>query len=111
MFSNITSTFLLSVTCVKFEEDKLASGSHDKTVRVWDMNTGTCQHVLKGHTKGVWCLNFFTENLLVSGSYDGTIRVCITVYLFVLFRYFAISNILLVIPWQQSVVQMTGKSG
>ncbi|XP_053396949.1 uncharacterized protein LOC128556312 [Mercenaria mercenaria] len=64
-----------SVICVIFDHLHLASGSLDKTIRVWNLKTGKCQHVLKGHVKGVWCLNFFTHNLLVSGSYDGTIRV------------------------------------
>ncbi|KAL4233353.1 hypothetical protein ACF0H5_008035 [Mactra antiquata] len=64
-----------SVICVIFDHYRVASGGLDKTIRVWDMKTGKCQHVLKGHVKGVWCLNFFTQNLLVSGSYDGTIRV------------------------------------
>ncbi|PVD28511.1 hypothetical protein C0Q70_11099 [Pomacea canaliculata] len=29
----------------------------------------------QGHTKGVWCLQFFTKHLLVSGSFDSTIKV------------------------------------
>lgn len=64
-----------SVLCVIFDHNYLASGSLDKTIRVWDLRTGKCLHVLKGHVKGVWCLNFFTHYLLVSGSFDGTIRV------------------------------------
>ncbi|XP_052807929.1 uncharacterized protein LOC128236846 isoform X1 [Mya arenaria] len=64
-----------SVTCVIFDRTRLASGSLDKTIRVWNLQTGKCQHILKGHIKGVWCLNFFTQNLLISGSFDGTIRV------------------------------------
>ncbi|XP_060599165.1 uncharacterized protein LOC132752799 isoform X1 [Ruditapes philippinarum] len=64
-----------SVICVIFDHVHLASGSLDKTIRVWNIKTGKCLHVFKGHVKGVWCLNFFTHNLLISGSYDGTIRV------------------------------------
>jgi len=30
---------------------------------------------LKGHAKGIWSLNFFTNTLLISGSYDTTIRI------------------------------------
>lgn len=65
----------LSVLTVTFDQDRLASGSADKTVRVWDIRTGGTLHVLKGHTKGIWCLRFFTQHLLVSGSFDCTIRV------------------------------------
>lgn len=64
-----------SVTCVTLDETRLASGSIDKTIRIWDIKTGEQIQMMKGHVKGVWCLNFFTQNLLISGSYDGTIRV------------------------------------
>ena len=60
---------------VTFDKERLASGSADKTVRVWDIKTGQTLHVLKGHTKGIWCLEFFTQHLLVSGSFDSTIKV------------------------------------
>ena len=63
------------MTCVTLDETRLASGSIDKTIRIWDIKTGEQIQMMKGHVKGVWCLNFFTQNLLISGSYDGTIRV------------------------------------
>ncbi|KAL5010050.1 hypothetical protein ScPMuIL_012355 [Solemya velum] len=63
------------VMCVTFDETRLASGSSDKTVKVWDIKTGELLQTFRGHNKGVWCLAFFTDNLLVSGSYDGTIKV------------------------------------
>lgn len=66
---------LSSVLTVTFDKERLASGSADKTVRVWDIKTGQLLHTLRGHTKGVWCLEFFTQHLLISGSYDSTIRV------------------------------------
>ena len=67
--------FAYSVTCVTLDKTRLASGSIDKTIRIWDIKTGEQTHIMKGHNRGVWCLNFFTQNLLISGSYDGTVRV------------------------------------
>ncbi|DAZ97388.1 TPA: hypothetical protein N0F65_003411 [Lagenidium giganteum] len=32
------------------------SGSHDHTVRVWDLSTGKCMRVLLGHTDVVWAV-------------------------------------------------------
>ena len=63
------------MTCVTLDKTRLASGSIDKTIRIWDIKTGEQTHIMKGHNRGVWCLNFFTQNLLISGSYDGTVRV------------------------------------
>ncbi|XP_030851018.1 probable E3 ubiquitin ligase complex SCF subunit sconB [Strongylocentrotus purpuratus] len=64
------------VHCVTFDgEYRIASGSADKTVKVWDIRTGACIQTLKGHQKGVWCLRFFTKHLLISASYDATIKV------------------------------------
>ncbi|XP_070188911.1 beta-TrCP-like [Littorina saxatilis] len=65
----------LSVLTVTFDKERVASGSADKTIRVWDIKTGQTLHVLKGHTKGIWCLEFFTQHLLVSGAFDATIRI------------------------------------
>ncbi|GFO33400.1 F-box/WD repeat-containing protein 7 [Plakobranchus ocellatus] len=73
--SNLIPYILGSVLCVTCDDDRLASGSSDKTIKVWDIHTGHLQHTLRGHTKGIWCLQFFTKLLLVSGSFDSTIRV------------------------------------
>ena len=37
---------------VILSDGRIVSGSQDKTLRVWDLNTGACDVVLKGH-KGV----------------------------------------------------------
>jgi len=54
---------------------KIASGSWDKTVRVWDAANGECLYTLYGHTDGVVKLAALSEGKLASGSYDGTVRV------------------------------------
>ncbi|GAA5880440.1 hypothetical protein JCM3774_005192 [Rhodotorula dairenensis] len=54
----------------------LVSGGCDRTVRVWDVETGYCIHVLTGHTSTVRCLRVLDARpLAVSGSRDGTVRV------------------------------------
>ncbi|ESO89189.1 hypothetical protein LOTGIDRAFT_154278 [Lottia gigantea] len=64
-----------NVLSVIFDKKRVVSGSLDKTIKVWSIKSGDLLNTLKGHTKGVWCLNFFTDNLLVSGSYDCTIKI------------------------------------
>jgi WD40 repeat protein len=54
----------------------LASVSHDKTVRVWDTNTGETVHVLKGHTDSTYGVAFSPDaSRLASASLDHTARV------------------------------------
>ena len=52
----------------------VVSGSTDRTLRVWDTESGECTHVLYGHTSTVRCLAMH-RNKVVSGSRDGTLRV------------------------------------
>ena len=54
---------------------ELASGSGDKTIRVWNTDTGECKQVLKGHTNTVLSLVVLPTGELASASYDKTIRV------------------------------------
>ena len=63
------------VLCVACDPKRIATGSGDRTIKLWDFKSGHLLQTLKGHNKGVWCLRFFTKHLLVSGSYDSTLRV------------------------------------
>lgn len=54
----------------------LASGSHDHTVRLWDVQTGALLQTFYGHTNLVTVVAFSpTGTLLASGSGDNTIRL------------------------------------
>jgi WD40 repeat protein len=37
------------VLCVDFNEKFILSGSVDKTVKVWDVKSGTCMHTFRSH--------------------------------------------------------------
>ncbi|KAF3307605.1 hypothetical protein TWF173_002688 [Orbilia oligospora] len=73
-----------SVYCVQFDQEKIITGSRDRTVRVWDIATGQCLRVIGashdprpgsstiGYHKGsVLCLQF-DDRILVTGSSDHT---------------------------------------
>jgi WD40 repeat protein len=56
-------------------DGKLASGSADVTVRVWDVASGACMLTLAGHTSHVFALAVLPDGKLASGSHDNKIRV------------------------------------
>jgi WD40 repeat protein len=58
-------------------EGRLASGSLDGAVRVWDLAAGTA-HVLKGHTDRVNALAVLPDGSLASGSNDYTVSTPVT---------------------------------
>lgn len=53
---------------------RVVSGSRDATLRVWDVETGECLHVLVGHVAAVRCVQY-DGRLVVSGAYDYTVKV------------------------------------
>ncbi|GAA6001079.1 F-box/WD repeat-containing protein [Rhodotorula paludigena] len=58
------------------EGARVVSGGSDRNVRVWDVRTGRCLHVLPGHTSTVRCLRVLDGRpIAVSGARDGSIRV------------------------------------
>jgi WD40 repeat protein len=66
------------VNSVSFSPDgtRLASGSHDQTVRLWDARSGVELATLKGHTSWVESVRFSPDGTrLVSGDGDGMIKL------------------------------------
>ncbi|ABW32026.1 WD40 domain-containing protein [Acaryochloris marina] len=71
-------------------EQVIASGSstNDKTIRLWDVQTGQCKHILSGHDKGIWSLAFHPKGkILASCGSDQTVKlwdtqkgVCLTTF-------------------------------
>ena len=55
----------------------LASGSGDKTVKLWNKHNGDLVITLNGHGGSVWSVAFASNNILASGSdsYDKKIRL------------------------------------
>ncbi|KAI1805891.1 WD40 repeat-like protein [Daldinia bambusicola] len=62
------------VTCLQFDDNMLATGSYDSTIKLWNIETGEVIRTLRGHTSGIRALQF-DNRILVSCSLDGTLRV------------------------------------
>ena len=56
-------------------DGRLASGSLDNDIRLWDLKRGTCEATLRGHTNGVLTLTVLPDGRLASGSLDDDIRL------------------------------------
>ncbi|KAK7582831.1 hypothetical protein V3481_012129 [Fusarium oxysporum f. sp. vasinfectum] len=67
-----------SVSSVVFSKDGrfIASGSWDKTVKMWNVATGEEERTLEGHTDEVLSVVFSNDGrLIASGSGDNTIKI------------------------------------
>ena len=56
---------------------QVVSGSFDKSVKLWNVETGTELSTMSGHSHNVSCLAFKPDdpNILVSGSWDKTLKI------------------------------------
>jgi len=62
------------ILCLQFDDNVLATGSYDSTIKIWNIETGKEVRTLTGHTGAVRTLQF-DDNKLISGSFDNTIKI------------------------------------
>ena len=69
------------VRSVSFSQDgtKVASGSDDKTVKLWDVTSGKLQRIFEGHSDGVNGVSFSPDGTkIASASFDKSVKLWIT---------------------------------
>lgn len=67
-----------TVTSVAYSPDgtHVVSGSEDRTLRVWDVQTGESRKLVRGHKKTVTTVVFSPDGTrVVSGSKDGAVQI------------------------------------
>ena len=61
---------------IQLNNGMIASGSSDKTIRIWDPNQDyKCIKTLTGHTSYVISITQLNNGMIASGSGDKTIRI------------------------------------
>jgi WD40 repeat protein len=82
MSSDLTTDILTlsghtdNVACLKILPDgRLASGSLDNSVRIWNLSTGYADFILYEHIDQIYSLDVLSNGYLVSVGVDSAIRV------------------------------------
>ena len=76
LVNSVSALTAASVNSLSFSSDGLllASGSADKTIKLWDAKNGSLVRTLTGHTDAVYSVAFSPDgSVLASGSEDGAI--------------------------------------
>ncbi len=61
---------------IRLIRDKIATGSFDKTCKLWSTESGKCFHTFKGHNAEIVCLAFNPQStVLATGSMDNTAKL------------------------------------
>lgn len=63
-----------AVNAIQVFGNKIVSASGDRTIKLWDIQSGDCLRTYPGHTKGIACVQYDGRRI-VSGSSDNTVRI------------------------------------
>lgn len=60
---------------LQLSDGRLASGAHDKLIKIWNLATQTSELILKGHAHNILSLSEIPDGRLISGSQDHSIKI------------------------------------
>ena len=63
-----------AVNAVKLKDNILVSGSGDRAICIWSLQTGQILHKINIHQRGIACLQY-NGRFIVSGSTDNSVRI------------------------------------
>jgi WD40 repeat protein len=59
---------------INYKNDTFISGSLDESIKVWDLESGTCLKTIQTNCE-LQCLVLFEQNKVISGELDGNISI------------------------------------
>lgn len=66
----------INAVAVSPDAQLIASGSQDKTLKLWDSQKGKLRAVCRGHRRGLWDVTFSNvDRIVASSSGDATVRI------------------------------------
>ncbi|GAN02172.1 conserved hypothetical protein [Mucor ambiguus] len=66
----------INTICVAPNDKFFATGSQDKTAKLWNVDSGELVGTMKGHKRGVWCAQFSpVDQVLATSSGDKTVKI------------------------------------
>jgi WD40 repeat protein len=69
-------THIVTALVISHDNKKIISASKDKTIKIWNLETGELVHTLKGHKDSIQTLAFSPDGqIIASGSADKTIKL------------------------------------
>ena len=69
------TSFVFCVACSPLST-LLVSGSYDETIRLWDLQRGTCHRTIAAHAEAVTGVDFSRDGAIIAScSHDGLIRL------------------------------------
>jgi WD40 repeat protein len=63
-----------AVNTIQLDKSEIISGSGDRTIKIWSLETGECLRTIEGHILGIACLQL-DSGYIISGSSDSTVRI------------------------------------
>ncbi len=76
-----SSQFFSLWQCVKFHPNcnYVATGSSDRSIRLWEVNSGSCVRIFTGHYGAIYSLAFSPDGRILASAGRTQIELCVWV--------------------------------